>query len=224
MIFLLYPIIVGFACGIYYNIFLYCCVLSNKKSPNYLYFIFLTLFTWMGAKIFFLLLSSYKTNDLILYPLFWLTGGLVFYGGLLFALIFNFMFFKIFKYNYFKELIISCVFGHALGRLGCFFGGCCYGIKMDFLYFSRVPVQLIESVYLLILGIYLFRNLLNKNYLEITSLYLVLYAFFRFIIEFFRGDEVRGIYNGLSSSQWISIGVFIFGLTLHLLREHKGGS
>ena len=42
--------------------------------------------------------------------------------------------------------------------------------------------------------------------------YMLIYPVGRFIFEFFRGDAIRGIYFGLSTSQWISIVLFIIGI------------
>ena len=44
---------------------------------------------------------------------------------------------------------------------------------------------------------------------RVLRLYLALYAVFRFVLEFFRGDDVRGILGGLSVSQWISIVILL---------------
>ncbi|WP_460321096.1 prolipoprotein diacylglyceryl transferase family protein [Paenibacillus sp. YSY-4.3] len=44
----------------------------------------------------------------------------------------------------------------------------------------------------------------------IASLYLLLYSAGRFVIEFYRGDIIRGSVGVLSTSQWIAIVVFIF--------------
>lgn len=57
-------------------------------------------------------------------------GGLVFYGGMILAIIVAFLFLKLKKLNawkYFDILSPSLAIGHALGRIGCFLNGCCYG-------------------------------------------------------------------------------------------------
>ena len=43
-------------------------------------------------------------------------------------------------------------------------------------------------------------------------IYMLIYPVVRFILEFFRGDEIRGIWFGLSTSQWISIALFAFAI------------
>ncbi|MBQ1715424.1 MAG: prolipoprotein diacylglyceryl transferase, partial [Firmicutes bacterium] len=41
------------------------------------------------------------------------------------------------------------------------------------------------------------------------DVYLLSYSILRFLLEFLRGDASRGIILGLSTSQWISIAVFL---------------
>lgn len=93
--------------------------------------------------------------------------------------------------------------------------GCCYGRKLreTILLFGifemdRVPVQIIEAIYEFFLCAVI---LVAEKYKRIDGLklYLTAYAVFRFMIEFFRDDAVRGIFGGLSTAQWISI--FILG-------------
>jgi phosphatidylglycerol:prolipoprotein diacylglycerol transferase len=90
---------------------------------------------------------------------------------------------------------------------------------------SRLPVQLIEASFNFLLFLLLsriesavfspgfYRSDLPKN-LPVKSLrqrgkllfvYLILYPAGRFILEFFRGDEYRGFWGPLSTSQWISL-------------------
>lgn len=107
---------------------------------------------------------------------------------------------------------------HGFGRIGCMMAGCCYGRKLreTILLFGifemdRVPVQIIEAIYEFFLCAVI---LVAEKYKRIDGLklYLTAYAVFRFMIEFFRGDAVRGIFGGLSTAQWISI--FILGYYL----------
>ena len=51
--------------------------------------------------------------------------------------------------------------------------------------------------------------------------YLLTYPVIRFITEFFRGDVNRGIFFGLSTSQWFSILLFIFALILLPIKTKK---
>lgn len=111
---------------------------------------------------------------------------------------------------------IAIVIAHALGRLGCFFAGCCYGIETDAWIglpvaatkpgVNVVPTQLLEMFFLILLGIVMavlyFKFKFNYNF----ALYLFSYGVWRFLIEFIRDDD-RGTLLGsaLSPSQIWSV-------------------
>ena len=159
------------------------------------------------------------------------TWAMTFYGGLAggviaFILMYRFYYLRsnppIFK----KILIIApgCVaLGHAFGRLGCFLSGCCYGIYtgtvLDINFPGigpRLPTQLIEMAFLLILSVVLL-VIAYFDYMKKTPfVYLIAYSTFRFIIEFFRGDE-RGQLACLSPSQYWCILLFLGAFVLLFL-------
>jgi phosphatidylglycerol---prolipoprotein diacylglyceryl transferase len=114
--------------------------------------------------------------------------------------------------------------GHAVGRFGCFFAGCCWGKPTDVPWaitfhdpFTALntgtplglplhPTQLYEAgAEGLILAILLLSESRGHKYPGRTFwLYMLLYAISRFIIEFYRGDP-RGMVGPLSTSQFISV-------------------
>lgn len=135
---------------------------------------------------------------------------------------------------------IGIAIAHAFGRLGCFFGGCCYGMEADWgLYCAGsysngiyiqgprvVPLQLFEMAFLIVLAVVMavlyFKFKLNYNF----GVYAIAYGIWRFGIEFARGDE-RGQFIGtaLSPSQFWSIimvlvGVGYFFLQYYVLAKH----
>lgn len=55
-----------------------------------------------------------------------------------------------------------------------------------------------------------------------TACYLIFYSVGRFVIEFFRGDIIRGSVGILSTSQFISIFTGIAGIVLLVLVAKKG--
>lgn len=179
----------------------------------------------VGAKLFYLL--SLIPYWRVLFTHGWqavlaeiVSGGMVFYGGLIGGLIVLLIYLKKFKLplaGSFDIAAIALALGHAIGRLGCFSVGCCYGVP------SRhgilmphsiiapndirlVPTQLIESAFLLLLALVLYL-LLRKSPRPgvVMKTYLVAYAVFRFVLEFWRGDRVRGFIGPFSVSQWISL-------------------
>jgi phosphatidylglycerol:prolipoprotein diacylglycerol transferase len=190
-------------------------------------------FSWIGAKIFFLLFSSqHKIFQYIYADYFWLGGGFVFYGGLIFGLLFYFVYSLWLKKCDAQKsylLVPGLVFGHAVGRIGCFLTGCCYGqpsslpwaVKMsDEL---RHPVQLYEAVALIILGFFSLSWIkMKKSNVKIVTDYLMFYSLLRFIVEFFRGDEIRGVFwNSLSTSQLLSFGIFFATILVKYYNDYR---
>lgn len=122
--------------------------------------------------------------------------------------------------------IVSVVLAHAIGRIGCFLAGCCYGIRSEHgikfpnLPYKVIPTQLYEAIFLFILFAALM--LIVLKFKRLKGFNLIIYGFaysvFRFIIEFYRGDP-RGAYVGpFSPSQFQSIILFLVACALLFLR------
>lgn len=157
---------------------------------------------------------------------FIMNGGIVFYGGLLGGILGAFVGSKLAKRRLvtMEDAIVPYIpLGHAIGRVGCTLAGCCHGAPYDGLfavyYHNSItglspdqgyfPIQPLEA--LLNLCIFLILLLYRKRKrrpLALLFSYLGLYALVRFALEFFRGDSIRGIFGGISVSQWISLGLF----------------
>jgi phosphatidylglycerol:prolipoprotein diacylglycerol transferase len=188
---------------------------------------------WLGAKIFFLIFSSqHKVYQYLYADYFWLGGGFVFYGGLIFGLVFYLVYsYNLKKFDFEKTYLLApgLIFGHAVGRVGCFMTGCCYGSQCDLPWKIMVdgnyrhPVQLYEAFALFALGFFSLKWIKHKRDNQYVIInYLLYYSVIRFIVEFFRGDEVRGVYwLSLSTSQLISIGLFIVALFLKFKRRKE---
>ncbi len=185
----------------------------------------------LGAKLFGIISKSiynkvengcWNMNDSIL------NSGIVYWGGLigfLLVIYLNCLFRKKDFNNIANSLAVVIPLFHGFGRLGCYFAGCCYG-RIDEGFFSlpyrfgvdeewekRLPVQLIEAGFEFCLFVILFRFYLHRRQnkkMNLLKFYLVIYSSFRFLIEFFRGDNVRGILIGFSFSQIISMIVLIY--------------
>lgn len=167
-----------------------------------------------------------------------LFGGSVFYGGLLGGLLAGFIYCKKKRVDL-QEYSDICAPGiplfHMFGRIGCFLGGCCYGIESEFGYtihgndllpmvndVNRFPVQLLEATLnfgLFLLLAYFLKKGMFKG--RLLAIYLFLYSIIRFCDEFLRGDTYRGFLFGLSTSQIISIILFIGSLTYLIIFNLK---
>lgn len=198
----------------------------------------------VGAKLLFVLVSLPEYLKLARAGL-WkalldslLHSGFVFYGGLLAALLCFYVCVKKLGYDFWS--LSDCAapalaLGHAFGRLGCFAAGCCYGAVSEScgLAFTHspaapngvplLPVQLFEAAFNFALaGLLYYRQRRGKPG-SATLAYLTLYAAWRFAIEFWRGDAQRGLWLGLSTSQWISLGLILLGALLYRsLRKRRG--
>ena len=186
---------------------------------------------YLGAKLFgvfsilaFRLGSGYTVNFSVLK-----NAGIVYYGGLFAYLLFMRVALKRFysgkKYRRVYDIAALLIpLFHGFARIGCYCAHCCYGkvaggALFASFYEHRVPVQLMESVFEL--GLFVVLGLRLRGKARKTTLartYLASYAAFRFLIEFWRGDAVRGFIGPLSFSQWISVFVLVW---LVLTRKRK---
>ncbi|MBQ8435911.1 MAG: prolipoprotein diacylglyceryl transferase [Oscillospiraceae bacterium] len=187
-----------------------------------------------GAKILYIIVSFDLIDWNNIFKLSYfnqlMSGGFVFYGGLVGGGIFIFLAGKIHKIKvmfYLKQCIFILPLIHGFGRIGCFMAGCCYGIPYDGIFavtfpensfavsgISLFPIQLVEAIMLLLIfAIILFLQLKIKYEYTIES-YLISYSIIRFILENYRYDIHRGIFFGLSTSQWISIGIFLLAIAI----------
>ena len=189
--------------------------------------------------IFIKNINKITSLNMLLQCLTEIFGGNIFYGGLIGGLLTAYITIKIKKMDIKKTtdfLVPVIPLFHFFGRIGCFLSGCCYGIesKIGFTYkhslvesannVNRFPIQLVESFYNLIIFIIL-TILYKKNKLKgkLVYLYLFIYSIGRFIFEFFRGDSYRGFILGLSTSQFISIIVFVIAVYMLLRKEVQDG-
>lgn len=149
-------------------------------------------------------------------------GGLVWFGGFAGALLCGVIFLKRKRMPVLETCGLFAPYaalGQAIGRIGCFFNGCCYGREsVRGLYFPvhdavLVPSQLIDALTLFVIFLIL-RSLSYAKSGAVLSFYLMLASLQRFFLEFIRGD-VRPFYGGLSIFQWISIGIFAGGALLY---------
>lgn len=173
-------------------------------------------------------------------------GGLMFYGGLILSIITFLIWCRVKKQPVVQIADMMAVvipLGHAFGRIGCFFFGCCYGKISDCacavsfpsgspawheqvskgLITSRageslsvLPTQLFEavSVFALFAGLFFLYGKFAAKYRGLlTGTYLSCYAIIRFALECLRGDP-RADVGFLSIGQTISCALLLIGLTV----------
>ena len=191
----------------------------------------------LGAKILYIIndWSTYAAHPGDIFSLATLQAGGVFSGGLIGAFAAAFIYVR---RRHMPPLATCDAFspglalGHAIGRVGCFAAGCCWGkptthfwgvtftnpLARDLvgtpLGVALEPTQLIESAVELANFFFLMWLFKRKKFDgQIFAAYLILYGIARYFIEFLRDDPGRGsVFGGImSGTQLISIGLVILG-------------
>jgi len=167
-----------------------------------------------------------------LMSLFAIRTGFVFYGGLIAASLAVILFCRVKKLPLWKMADIlapSVALGHAFGRIGCLFTGCCHGkecslpwgIEYPAVYpelhgKSLHPTQIYESLlnFALYAGLaWLYRR--KKFDGHVFATYLVAYAILRSCVEMFRGDyEHRYLAGFITPAHLVSVGILAAGIIL----------
>lgn len=199
----------------------------------------------VGAKLLLIIndLRWYAEHPREIFSLATLQAGGVFYGGLVTAILVSLWYLR---RNRMPVLTTCDVFapgialGHAIGRMGCFAAGCCWGrpssLPWAVTFTNPLAAQLVGTplgvplhptqIYEALLEISIFGVLLwvlrqKRSDGQVIGGYMFLYGFARFFLEFLRGDPDRGSVLGglLSATQLISILLVIVGGVLWLRRR-----
>ncbi len=193
------------------------------------------IFGFLGGKLMFIIVEfkSFLQEPLAVLG----SEGFVVYGGIITGILTIYVYCKFKKLpflSYFDILAPSVALNQALGRVGCFLAGCCYGRETDCaigVVFPEgalapagvplIPTQLFSACGNLLLAIGLIIYARRTKYRgNVSAFYLLFYSVGRYIIEIFRNDE-RGAVGGLSTSQFISIFIFAFAITFFLYNQKK---
>ncbi len=220
----------------YYNIFRRRFCVGDADVQ--LALIFGSIGAFIGAKLLYLLtvlpqfLADLTNPSLSLSAVLnaYLTGGFVFYGGVYGAFLAVWLYCRHYRIDWGQML--TCVLPavplfHIFGRIGCFLTGCCYGIENETLgiVFSEseiapngvplLPVQLMEAAVELVLFLVLIRMAKRPDAgRRMLAVWLTGYSLARFILEFFRGDSIRGFIGPFSTSQVIAIFSILVGAAI----------
>ena len=195
-----------------------------------------------GAKLFMILFDfkDYLDGTKSLFSVDTLQAAGVYQGGFLLALLTAVLYMR---RNRLPALQTCDVFapgialGQAIGRIGCFAAGCCWGVECHLPWavtFKNIEAQNLTGV---MLGVPLHPTQLYKSFADaaifvflyrwiakphaagaILGWYLALYSVARFVIEFFRFHE-QGLHMGLSFTQWISLATLAAGIGLLVVRR-----
>ncbi len=160
----------------------------------------------------------------------YLSGGFVFYGGVYGAWLAAWLYCRHCRIDWWKMVV--CILPavplfHVFGRIGCFLTGCCYGIENETLglVFTKseiapngvplLPVQLVEAAVELALFVILLCMARRPDAgRRMLAVWLLGYGLARFVLEFFRGDAIRGFIGALSTSQIIALVSVLVGVII----------
>lgn len=172
----------------------------------------------------------YRYNPAAIFQVW--NGGFVFLGGVLGAW-FAATIFCIFRrepFWFWADIAMPPIsLGYAIGRLACFFNGCCYGkyCQLPWAVYmhggGRHPTQLYATFWELILLFVLLRIEPRVRMAgTLFCVWLVGHSLGRVIMEFFRDDDRGPMMYGLSLGTWMSLGLGLFGVAAILMRGgHK---
>jgi phosphatidylglycerol:prolipoprotein diacylglycerol transferase len=171
----------------------------------------------IGSRLGYVLLniSQYVHHPLDFFKIW--EGGLVFSGGIVLVVLVMSLYFKHYNLPYWKTADIwapGMAIGQAIGRIGCFMAGCCYGRPTDVkwcvvfthpkslapLNVCLHPTQLYSSLAGFIIFAVLMLLTAKKRYDGQVFIWLIiLHSLARLFIERFRGDN-RGLVPGTEMS------------------------
>jgi phosphatidylglycerol---prolipoprotein diacylglyceryl transferase len=192
----------------------------------------------IGAKVALLFIewSYYSENPREIFSI--LQSGGVFYGGLLAAVPVAWWYTRRHNLDPWATadvLAPGVVLGQAVGRLGCFAAGCCYGRPTSVPWAvtfrnplaARIvgtpldvplhPTQLYEAAATLLIFFVLLWLARHQRFRgQIVLTYVLLYSIARFVIEFYRGDAARGsVFGGMMSTSQLIAAILIVAILLY---------
>ncbi|MCC6342218.1 MAG: prolipoprotein diacylglyceryl transferase [Bryobacterales bacterium] len=199
-----------------------------------------------GAKLMMILydLPYYVKNPLEIVSFSTLQAGGVFFGGLIGALIVAVWYLRSRKLSFVKVADVfapGIALGHAIGRIGCFSAGCCWGLECKLpwavtfndpeayklvgvpLGIPLHPTQLYESIAEFLIFAILYRRIRRPHRQgAVIGLYLVLYPTARFLVEFVRAHDQANPFGWvLTAAQWTTLFLIPLGLWLMKGRERE---
>ena len=174
-----------------------------------------------GARLFYIILNLPFFIENPLEVIMIQHGGLAWQGGFLLGSIVGIFFIK--KNKFSPTQIVDLVapyiaLGQAIGRIGCFLNGCCYGRPIVHPLFPGItvhPTQLYLFAGLMIIFFILKKyQKVSKIPGEVFVLFLILEPVLRFFVEFLRADH-NVTYGGLSIYQIVCLILITIAIYVH---------
>lgn len=191
----------------------------------------------IGARLGYIIIN---TSYYIKYPLETLKiwkGGLVFIGALITACMSGAWYINRYHWDFWTIgdiLAPSIALGQAIGRIGCFMAGCCYGKPTDLpwavvfrnsyslapLNIPLHPTQIYHSLACFIIFVILMFLRRHKGFSgQIFLWYLILHSTKRLFIEKFRGDYRAILFGDMTMTQFISLAILLTAGVCLIIRK-----
>jgi len=211
----------------------------RRRLPDDLFYDLLMVtiaFGVLGARLLYVALhwETYRTN-LPSVVMIWADGGLSFHGAIVGGILAGWWLTRRYKVSFWQvadAVAPALALGHAIGRIGCFLNGCCYGVPTTMPWgvafhnpalgidtLPSHPTQLYESVGLFAMFVLLARYSRQPAYEGAVFVWwAILYAALRFVVEFWRAGATARAVNGLTEAQWLSLTIFALAVAYHRWR------
>jgi phosphatidylglycerol---prolipoprotein diacylglyceryl transferase len=184
----------------------------------------------LGARFFHVFYEEapyYRSYPAEIFKLW--NGGFTYYGGLIAAVPLTLLYCYLKRVSFLRWADLFTPFvsvAYALGRVGCFLEGCCYGkyCQLPWAINNRHPTQIymiLGELITLALVLFVLKRPLRKFHGHIFFAWLSLHALSRFIIEYFRDDPRGAQLSGLYVSQVFSLVVIAAAITFFSMQKRS---
>lgn len=193
-------------------------------------------FAIIGARLYYVIFFTHDYTFVEALKIW--DGGMAIYGGIIAGAIVVVCWCLIKKKNIAMIMDViapSVIIAQAIGRIGCYFAGCCYGIEVTNPKYMWFPLStqidgvwhystfFYESLWNFVgFGILMLLLYFIKNYGIVVSGYLIWYGIGRAWIEALRGDSLYIASSSIKVSQLVSILIAIGGMAwlIYIIVKH----
>ena len=203
--------------------------LNFRKEETVGLLMYISLGAIFGAKYYTLFTNYQKYKSAVEFSQI----GLSSYGAVIGIILMLFLFSKQYK-KHFKDLIYALLpaipLMYGIGKIGCFLGGCCYGINYDGPFhvtynyslsapknMNLFPIQLFETIIFIIIFLYISKiskKEQNKN--KVIGITFIICSIAKFLLEY-----LRMAHKILSLNQIVSIMFLIIGIVFYVKRRKR---
>lgn len=232
---------IAFIIGIY---FARLEALRKNIKPELIYDLvfFLAIGALIGARLYYLIFfnpTNFISDPLSVFRIW--EGGLAIHGAILGGIISGILFAALRKISFWKvaDLVApSLILGQAIGRIGCFLNGCCFGVptqsivgvrfpegSLPFIAYSGLavhPTQLYELA-LDLSGFFILWSLRQKIKFNggLFLVYLMMYSVIRIMLSSLRGDSLYIWGSNIKIAQVISVVIFVIAMIMFINKQRN---